>query len=96
MKKSFEQYDRENPAIYQAFVRYARQLRCTGRKRIGAKLIMERIRWDSAVGASADLFKINNNFTAGYVRKLIAEEPDFRELFEIREKGGRISEAVAA
>lgn len=90
MKKSFIQYDKENPQIWEAFQRYAGQLRATGRKRIGAKLIMERIRWDSAIGGHGDFFKINNNYTAGYARKMIEYDPDFATLFQTRENKGQL------
>lgn len=90
MKKSFSQYDKENPQIWDAFQRYSRQLRASGRKRIGAKLIMERIRWDSAIGGYGDFFKIDNNHTAGYARKMIEYDSDFATLFQTRENKGQL------
>ena len=84
IQSRFEKFDRENPQVYEKFKQYAGQLLCTGRKRIGAKLIFERIRWDYAIDTNARDFKINNIYPSRYVRKLIAEKPEFRGIFELR------------
>ena len=46
------------PAVFEAFARFARQALAAGRTRIGAKMIAERIRWESFVAGAGD-YKIN-------------------------------------
>ncbi len=91
LAEQFKTYDQENPQIWEAFERFANDLVVAGRKRAGAKLIMERIRWETAVrameaGGPAPL-KINNNFAAYYARKLMVAKPDqFGRFFHTRER----------
>lgn len=75
----------ENPAIMDAFRRFAREAART-RAHYGVKSIAERVRWHLAVESNGDAFKMNNNFTALLARDLMAEgvvPPDF---FETRER----------
>lgn len=81
---SFDEYDRANPQIYESFRRFALQVIGAGRRRFGAKAVMERIRWDTLISAKDDGFKINNNYTADYARKFIAEFPEYAEVFATR------------
>lgn len=84
IQDKFERFDMNNPGIYMMFKRYALEAYQSGCKRIGAKAIMERIRWDRMITTRGDTFKINNNFASRYVRKLISESPYFNDLFEVR------------
>lgn len=88
IQERFEKFDRDHPGVYCFFRRFAQELRAAGRKRCGAKLIIERIRWHyaitSAPSASGEEFKIDNRFTSRYARKLIAERPEFADFFELR------------
>lgn len=84
-RKTFEEYDQEHPKIYELFKKFAIQLMANGKKHYGAKSIMERIRWHFDVDERGDDFKINNNYTSRYVRKLIAEHPMFENFFFLRE-----------
>ncbi len=84
----FELYDRENPHVFLKFVRFAYNLKHAGRTRIGAKLIMERIRWDTMVSANTEPsgteYKVNNNYTSRYARKMVQLYPEFKTFFSIR------------
>ena len=86
----FAEYHAENPHVYEAFKALAYEIRGEGHKRYGAKTILERIRWESAVRYrnSTLKFKLNNNIkdrcSARYARLLIAEDPVFQGFFEIR------------
>lgn len=82
--EAFVDFDRANPQVYALFKRFAEELRARGRKRIGSKSIIERIRWFALVETDGEPWKINNNFTAHYARKLVAERPEFADLFEMR------------
>jgi len=85
IEQAFRIFDRKNPAIYEMFERFAFFLiRDKKKKKIGAKMIMERIRWEKYIETTGDEFKINNNFTAHYVRKFIAKYPHLESYFELR------------
>lgn len=80
---AWQKYQRENPGIWQAFKKYAFEIKEAGVNRYGAKSIMERVRWHIALKTKGE-FKINNDFTALYARKLINNYPEFGSFFELR------------
>lgn len=82
--EAFVIFDKDNPQIYQLFVRFAIQAINKGMKRIGGRFLFERIRWEVYVETSAQDYKINNNFAPHYVRKFIREYPDWANRFETR------------
>lgn len=86
IQESFDTYHRENPHVFTAFVRYAREAKKRGFDKFGAKAIMERIRWHFNIETVGDVFLINNNYTALYARKAMDECPDLKGLFHLRER----------
>lgn len=83
-QSDFDRYDRENPGVYAAFMKFALEAFNSGRKHMGAKAIMERVRWQTMVDGKGDMFKINNNYTAFYVRKLLKDVPYMTGFFQRR------------
>lgn len=79
----FDTYDRRNPKVYQLFKRFAYEALMTGHRHFGAKAIMERVRWETIINTTGDQFKVNNNYTSRYVRKLITEKPEFEGFFRV-------------
>jgi hypothetical protein len=79
-------YDQQNPHVYTMFRNYARQAKDRGYTKFSAKAIFERLRWHFAMETVGDDFKLNNNYTAHYARKMMAEEPGFMGFFELRER----------
>lgn len=81
----FEDYDAENPHVYKAFVKMATEVRSQGHCRYGASTIMERLRWESSVRDPSKKYKLpnvtKNRLGSRFARKLVAEDPSFRELF---------------
>src|SRR3990167_298367 len=71
------------PAVFEAFARFARQALAAGRTRIGAKMIAERIRWESFVAGAAD-YKINNSDVALMALMLAREDARFARAFAFR------------
>lgn len=82
---NFEQYHNENPHIWEAFVRFANEAKQRGFKKYSANGIFELIRWEMKGEKRFDGFKINNNYRADYARKMMAEFPEFKGFFEIRQ-----------
>lgn len=74
-----------NPHVLDAFIALAQQAARSGRKRIGAKLIVERLRWEYMLQTEADDFKLNNNYTSRLARAAVGKRPDLEPLFEFRE-----------
>lgn len=84
--KKFLDFHIVHPQVYILFDRFAKQLAERGHKRLGAKMIMERIRWEISTGSKDhDGFKINNNYTCYYSRLFIKNNPDYKDHFEFRE-----------
>lgn len=80
-------YHNLNPAVWKGFESCAKKLLAEGKRKIGAKLIAERLRWfrehDSAI-----MHAVNNNFTAMYARIFVAKYPQYRDRFELRATAG--------
>jgi hypothetical protein len=84
--KSFQAFDAENPRVYDLFVRFAHEARNAGYQHFSAHGILHRIRWETGVvtrDATAD-WKVNNNYSAFYARKLVADDPRFKGFFRNR------------
>lgn len=81
----FEKFHKDNPKIMELFLHFARQAKDSGLKRMGAKAIMERIRWHISVDTIGSDFKCNNSYTSRYARLAVKEIPELKGLFEMRE-----------
>lgn len=79
-----ESYDRENPQIWQYFKQFSLQMLNRGYKRIGSKMIFERIRWETMITGDGT-FKVNNNYTPYYARKFERLFPEYEGVFAKRE-----------
>lgn len=79
----FQQYHKENPAVYEVFTKFTDEAIRAGRRKIGAKMIAERMRWEHTVSGN-DGYKINNSYIAHYARLYENEHPEHRGLFQFR------------
>jgi hydrogenase maturation factor len=86
IEQAFIEFDTQNPEVYKQLVRLARQWRAAGKAKLGIKTLFEKLRWEWHVAGLTDSegYKLNNNFTALYARKIMKNEPDLDGLFEIR------------
>ena len=83
--KDFLHFNSAYPQVYLLFEKFALQLIHAGKTKLGAKMILERIRWEITTGSKDEEgFKINNNFTAYYSRWFIRNHPQYKEFFEFR------------
>lgn len=84
-RDKFNTFHRENPMVYKLFRRFAFQLIDAGCKRLGSKLIIERIRFQAAIQTKGDPeFKINNNHTCFYSREFCNEFPEHLDKFSFK------------
>lgn len=90
----FERFHRENPHVYERLKRLAFKLKVRGVQRWGIKALYEVLRFEEALAttASAGSYRLNNNYTSLYARKLMAAEPDLEGFFELRERKDLASE----
>lgn len=88
IERRFAEFHRANPHVYAEFERRALQLHRAGARRIGAKAIAERIRWDINIRTLGDEYKINNSYTALYARLLIHHHPELADVIELRRRKG--------
>jgi len=88
--QKFQEYHRENPHVYDLFLKYAKQVRNSGFDRFSSKAIFERLRWHLSFETHDcdGAFKINNNYTSFYARKVMEENPEFINFFETRARKG--------
>lgn len=82
--KTFEQYHKENPAIWEQFKKVTFEAIKKGFKTYGSKGIFEIIRWHQGGEIKKDGFKINNNYAPNYARKFMVEFPENKDIFRIR------------
>ena len=81
----FKKYHKENPHIWEAFVKFAFQAKARGFKNYSANGIFEIIRWHTAVHANSESYKVGNNYRPDYARKMMKEYPEFEGFFRVRE-----------
>ncbi len=82
--KTFDQYHKEHPQIYKAFIKYALQAKQKGFDNYSAKSLFEIIRWHTPIKADGKVFKIDNNYAPDYARKMMAENESFKGFFRVR------------
>lgn len=82
---AFERFHAANPHVYDLLEQATRHLWEDGRRRIGARAIVEELRWGGRVLSTTDPhFKLNDKYTPRYARLLIANHPEWEGLFELR------------
>lgn len=77
---------KENPEVWRLFERYTLEAIEAGRK-VGAKAVMERVRWESEIERGKD-FKVSNNWTAYYARIFAIKHPAYRRYFDFKQVRG--------
>lgn len=82
--RKFDEFHATNPHVYNDLVVLALELRNLGNRRCGIAMLYEVLRWRSALTTEGDAFKLNNNFTPLYARKIMDEVPELANFFETR------------
>lgn len=80
----FEKYLEENWRIWEYFRHYALQAANAGAKRISARDIMSRIRWETYVNDKMSGWKVNHNWSPWLARHFIKEYPKYEDLFILK------------
>ena len=81
----FEQFDAENPLLYDTMVRLARQRAVqNGGHKLSVRTLLAAAKWEMATLTGGVEIQCNNGFLAFYARKIMRQEPDLSGLFEVR------------
>jgi len=83
-KQQWWEWHKENPHVYEMFERFALEAYNTGRENFSHWLIMNRIRWETAIVTTGDDFKIRNDFIAYYARLFMVHHPQCRGFFRTK------------
>ena len=81
----FWQFHASNPEIYAELVRLCREARAAGRRKIGIRMLWERLRWTLYIERGSDEYKLNDHMTSRYARLIQQQEPELDGIFETRE-----------
>lgn len=84
VQERFEAWIADNPAIYGAFKRFAFELIDAGRTRFSYEMVIQRIRWETALRKDDEGFKVNDRYTPRLARMFVAEHPQHADCFEFR------------
>lgn len=80
-------YVAECPDAWRLFCRFTFEAIGAGRRHIGAKLIVERIRWETMIGHGREPFKVNNSATTYLARAFARAYPEHADVFRFRGHG---------
>lgn len=85
IQERFDGFHAANPWVLDAFVALTRDWLAKGGTRTGIKMLAEIVRWQYSRATKGDQFRLNNDYTSRYVRLLLAEHPEFKDVFHLRE-----------
>lgn len=86
LQERFEAFHAANPWVLTELERMTRELVAAGRTRIGIGMLFEVLRWEHDRRAPADRhFRLNNSYRSRYARLIVARNPQWADLFEMRE-----------
>lgn len=82
----FREYHKENPEVFDTFEELAYRAWDAGVRKMSHWMLLNRVRWEFEVEAhdSSSPFRISNDYFAFYVRRLIAKDPQFIEMFTLK------------
>lgn len=86
IEERFSAFHKANPHVFRLLRELALDYKRAGHSRGGMKMFYEVLRYRSGLYTQGDPYKLNNDFTALYARKLMEETPELVGFFEIRER----------
>ncbi len=87
LAERFADFHQDHPEVYAALTRLTRQAHDAGARRIGIAQLFEVLRWEwvlSALPASNEAWKLNNDYKSRYSRLIMHREPWAAGMFETR------------
>lgn len=85
IQQAFEEFDKNNPQVYDMFITGFFQAKKSGKKRVSFKMILNKIRWDYYI-QTTDItkYKINDAYASRYARKFVSNHPEYKNFIELR------------
>ncbi len=85
----FVEFHKQNPIVYQLWDRFTHECISRGMSKVGAALIMERIRWETSVAIEdarpdGQKLKLNDHHKAYYSRLWMKNNPQYKGIFNTR------------
>ncbi|MFE1197249.1 hypothetical protein ACFW6E_31545 [Streptomyces olivaceoviridis] len=80
--EQFRAFDAAHPWNYRSLEQLVEELLAAGAKRVGMKTLFEALRWRRPHRVKG----LNNNYTALYVRRLLAAHPEWAPAIEVRRR----------
>lgn len=84
LDQQFARFDEANPAVYAGLRKLALEAKAEGWHRGSINLFFERLRWLHALRTKGSQYKLNNSWRAFYARKLMNNEKELADFFELR------------
>jgi hypothetical protein len=84
LKRKWWEWHKQNPHVYDLFEKFTLDAISKGHERLSAWLIVNRIRWETAVETRGDDFKISNDFIAYYARLFMHNHPRYEGFFKTK------------
>lgn len=86
IRARFLRFHLTNPAVYDELVAMARELRSTGHRRFGIRMLWETLRWRRMIRTTDPSgYKLNDHYPPHYARLIMDREPDLEGIFDVRE-----------
>lgn len=86
-RERFEAFHNEHPEVFDELRALCRRWLERGRARWSIWSAFAVLRWErrlAGLPAPDELYKLNNNYTGYYARKLMEEDPSLEGIFELR------------
>lgn len=84
VKQKWWGWHKDNPHFYEMFERFAMALISKGHSHSSAWLVVNRIRWETAINTTGDDFKISNDYIAYYARFFHHNHPSHEGFFRTK------------
>jgi hypothetical protein len=84
LEQQWRAWHKENPHVYRLFNRFTREAISRGHQRLSAWLIINRVRWETAIVTTGNDFKISNDYIAYYSREFMRLNPQYDGFFVIK------------
>lgn len=85
LTEQFDEWIDLNPEFFPLFERFTFELIGSGVKKSSAWLVCNRIRWESTIRTIGNEYKISNDFIGLLSRKFMAQHPEHKGFFTIKQ-----------
>ena len=68
----FIDFHLDNPQIWYMYKQFASDMVHTGHKKLSSEMLINRVRWETMINTTDNIFKINNNHKPYYARLLLS------------------------